>query len=86
MISVGVDIMTGLNDDYWTAKNTSEYIQSSSRVGKARFSLYPFNHTRSRDRSHFETFKAYHQAMYKYVEPTSITPFSFKARKELFLG
>ena len=52
-------------------KNTAEYIQASSRVGREHkgsglvFMLY--NHARSRDRSHFENFVSYHQALYKNV-------------------
>ena len=66
-------------------KNTAEYIQASSRVGREHkgsglvFTLY--NHARSRDRSHFENFVSYHQALYKNVEPTSLTPLSYKARE-----
>ena len=66
-------------------KNTAEYIQASSRVGREHkgsglvFTLY--NHARSRDRSHFENFFSYHQALYKNVEPTSLTPLSSKARE-----
>ena len=69
-------------------KNTAEYIQASSRVGRK----YPglvfnlFNHTRARDRSHFETFKSYHQTIYQFVEPTSITPFSYRSRERSLTG
>ena len=75
MISVGVDInRLGLMVATGQPKNTAEYIQASSRVGRK----YPglvfnlFNHTRARDRSHFETFKSYHQTIYQFVEPIAL--------------
>jgi hypothetical protein len=39
-----------------------------------------YNQGKSRDRSHYEQFVAYHQAFYRFVEATSITPFSPPAR------
>lgn len=35
-----------------------------------------FNVRRPRDRSHYERFAAYHESFYRYVEATSLTPFS----------
>ena len=84
MISVGIDV-DRLNVMLMVGqpKLTSEYIQASSRVGRTFpgvvFTMY--DGVRSRDRSHYEQFKAYHESFYKYVEPTGVTPFSEPARK-----
>lgn len=83
MISVGIDVAR-LNTMLLVGqpKLTSEYIQASSRVGRSfpgiAFAMY--DGSKSRDRSHYEQFKAYHESFYKYVEPTGATPFSKPAR------
>lgn len=83
MISVGIDVAR-LNVMLMVGqpKLTSEYIQASSRIGRTypgvAFVLY--DGSKSRDRSHFEQFRAYHESFYKFVEPTGATPFSKPAR------
>ena len=83
MISVGIDIAR-LNTMLMVGqpKTTAEYIQATSRVGRETpgFVLTMYNCMRSRDQSHFEQFCQYHEAFYKYVEATSVTPFAERAR------
>ena len=83
MISVGVDV-DRLNIMLLVGqpKLTSEYIQASSRVGRTYpgIAVVLYDGSKSRDRSHYEQFNAYHDSFYKYVEPTGLTPFSKPAR------
>lgn len=83
MLSVGVDIgRLGVMMVQGQPKSNSEYIQATSRVGRRTPGLIVamYDASRSRDRSHYEQFRAYHASLYKYVEAASLTPFAERAR------
>lgn len=82
MISVGLDV-SRFNTIIINSmpRNIAEYIQASSRVARDKEGLVLTLHNpfRSRDVSHFEKFREFHEKLYYYVEPISITPFSHKS-------
>lgn len=82
MISVGLDVGR-FNTIIMNSmpRNIAEYIQASSRVARNKIGLVLTLHNpyRSRDVSHFEKFREFHEKLYFYVEPISITPFSQKS-------
>jgi hypothetical protein len=82
MISVGIDI-SRLNLIIINSmpRNTAEYIQASSRVArKDKGLVFTIHHPfRSRDISHYQRFREFHEKFYGYVEPISVTPFASKA-------
>ncbi len=84
MISVGLDVarlaLMIINGQPLT---TAEYIQASSRVGRSEAPGVVFaNYYRDQARSlsHYESFRPYHEAFYRFVEPTSVTPYTYQAR------
>jgi helicase-like protein len=88
MISVGVDVpRLGSMIVNGQPKGIAEYIQATSRVGRRTggpggLVLTIYNNAKSRDRSHFETFRTWHMALYREVEATSVTPFAPRAREK----
>jgi hypothetical protein len=81
MLQVGVDVQRlGVMLVVGQPKNTAEYIQASSRVGRdaARPGLVVAlgNWARPRDLAHFEQFRHYHETFYAQVEALSVTPYS----------
>jgi hypothetical protein len=82
MLSVGVDIdRLGLIAVNGQPKNTAEYIQATSRIGRVFPGLVctVLTWSRPRDLSHYETFEHYHATFYKHVEAQSVTPFAPRA-------
>jgi len=79
MFSVGIDIKR-LNVMLMNGqpRNIAEYIQASSRVGRdsSGIVINLLDANRSREKSYFENYKAFHNSYYKYVEPLSVTPFT----------
>jgi hypothetical protein len=79
MISVGIDIAR-LNVMLINGmpRNVAEYIQASSRVGRQTDGLVLalLDPNKARDKSFFEHFLPFHQALYKSIEPLSVTPFT----------
>jgi superfamily II DNA/RNA helicase len=90
MLSVGIDIpRLALMLMVGQPKTTAEYIQATSRVGRGRNNgvvTTLFRSNRARDRSHFETFRGYHETLYRNVEPTSVTPWSLASRARSLAG
>ncbi len=84
MVSVGLDVsrlaLMIINGQPLT---TAEYIQASSRVGRGAVPgivIANYYRDQARSLSHYESFRAYHEAFYRFVEPTSVTPYTYQAR------
>jgi hypothetical protein len=84
MLQVGVDVSRfGLMVVTGQPKNTAEYIQASSRVGRSAgkpgLVVTLYNWSRPRDLAHYEDFGHYHATYYRQVEALSVTPYTRRA-------
>jgi hypothetical protein len=84
MLQVGVDVSRfGLMVVTGQPKNTAEYIQASSRVGRDAerpgLVVTLYNWSRPRDLAHYEDFEHYHATYYRQVEALSVTPYTRRA-------
>jgi Helicase conserved C-terminal domain len=91
MLQVGVDVTRlGLMLMVGQPKNTAEYIQASSRVGREAdrpgLVISLGNWARPRDLAHFEQFRHYHATFYAQVEALSVTPFSLTSMERGLSG
>ncbi len=84
MFGTGVDIdRLGLMVVNGQPKTTASYIQATGRVGRRKGGMVVafFRASRPRDLDHYEFFTGYHRAIYRYVEPITVTPFAARARE-----
>ena len=85
MVSVGLDVSRlALMVICGQPLTTAEYIQASSRVGRADVpGLVVANYFRHQARSlaHYENFRSYHESFYRFVEPGSVTPYTQQVRQ-----
>jgi hypothetical protein len=83
MFGTGVDVeRLGLMIVHGQPKTTSSYIQATGRVGRRSGGLVVtfLRAARPRDLNHYEYFVGYHSALFRYVEPVTVNPFSPRAR------
>ena len=82
IIEVGVDIdRLSLMAVAGQPKTTAQYIQATGRVGRRWWErpgliITLLSARKPRDRSHYESFRTYHERLYAQVEPSSVTPFT----------
>jgi hypothetical protein len=84
MFGTGVDVSRlSLMVVQGQPKTTASYIQATGRVGRQDGGLVVvfLRASRPRDLDHYEFFTGYHRALYRYVEPVTVAPFSPRARE-----
>ena len=85
MVSVGLDVSRlALMVVNGQPQRTGEYIQVTGRIGRAEVpGLVVANYYRTQARSlaHYENFRPFHESFHRFVEASSVTPFSHQARR-----
>ena len=85
MVSVGLDVARlALMVVYGQPLTTGEYVQATSRVGRGEVPgivVANYHRHQARSLSHYESFRPYHESFYRFVEPSSVTPFTFQVRR-----
>lgn len=89
IIEVGVDVpRLSLMSIAGQPRGTSQYIQASGRIGRDLPGLVIVNYDtkKSRDVSHYENFRSYHEQIYSYVEAASATPYTIPVLERALSG
>ena len=85
MISVGLDVSRlALMVVNGQPQTTGEYIQVTGRIGRAEVPglvVVNYYRTQARSRAHYENFRPFHESFHRFVEASSITPFTDQARQ-----
>ncbi len=79
MFGTGVDVSRlGIMIVNGQPKTTGSYIQATGRIGRKRggIAVVFLNSKRPRDLDHYEHYSGFHSALYKHVEPITVTPFA----------
>ena len=84
MISVGLDVSRlALMVVNGQPQSTGEYIQVTSRVGRGivpGLVIVNYHVGQARSLAHYENFRPFHESFHRFVESSSITPFTYQTR------
>ncbi|MCA9459773.1 MAG: hypothetical protein KC550_04465, partial [Nanoarchaeota archaeon] len=89
MISVGIDIeQFNFMIVCGQPKSVSEYIQSTSRVGRSFPGVVFVSHNpnKIRDNNYYQFFESFHNSYYKYSDPSTVSPYSLQALNRVVPG
>ena len=85
MISVGLDVSRlALMVVNGQPQTTGEYIQVTSRIGRDQVPglvVVNYHIGQTRSLAHYENFRPFHESFHRFVETSSITPFTYQVRR-----